>query len=137
MKVFHGRADNAHSQLRTDTFTGAVWADPVMPTTDSVTINTVFFAPCARTYWHTHERGQVLHVTAGQGWVCVAGNSPKPIRQGDIVWIGPGERHWHGGTASSYMVHVAISIGKTVWQEEVAERDYPTETAGASQAASP
>ena len=126
MKVFHGRTCGARSQRRSDTFTGTVWADPVMPTTDGVTINTVFFAPGARTFWHAHEHGQVLHVTAGQGWICVAGGAPQPIRQGDIVWIGPGERHWHGGTAGSYMVHVAISGGETAWQEELAESDYPS-----------
>src|SRR6185312_8021804 len=67
MQVFHGRAAGGKSDDRTgSTFTGNVWADPVMPATDGVTINTVFFAPGGRTYWHAHERGQILHVTAGQ-----------------------------------------------------------------------
>lgn len=120
MQVFHGRAAGGKSDLRTgSTFTGTVWADPVMPTSDGVTINTVFFAPGGRTYWHAHERGQVLHVTAGQGWVCVEGGEPQVIRQGDVVWIGPNERHWHGASADSYLVHIAISLGKSSWQEEV------------------
>ena len=125
MKVFHGRADGAVSEQRSGTGTGTVFGDPVMPTTDGVTINTVFFAPGARTFWHTHEHGQVLHVTAGKGWICVAGGEPEVIRQGDIVWIPAGERHWHGASAESYLVHIAISIGKITWQEEVAEKDYP------------
>jgi quercetin dioxygenase-like cupin family protein len=125
MKVFHGRAPEGRSELRGGTFTGAVWADPVMPTTDGVTVNTVFFAPGARTYWHSHERGQILHATAGQGWVCVEGGEPQVLRQGDVAWIGPNERHWHGGSADSYLVHIAISMGKSSWQEEVAEQDYP------------
>lgn len=124
MKVFHGRASGTRSEQRSGTFTGAVWADPVMPTTDRVTINTVFFAPGARTYWHAHEHGQILQVTAGQGWICAQGSQPQPIRQGDVVWIAPNERHWHGGSADSYMVHVAISIGTTRWQEEVSQQDY-------------
>jgi quercetin dioxygenase-like cupin family protein len=118
MKVFHGRTDGAMSELRGETFSGTVWADPVMPVTNGVTINTVFFAPRGRTYWHTHEQGQVLTVTAGKGWICREGEAPQPIRQGDIVFIGPNERHWH-------MVHIATSIGKATWQEEVAEADYP------------
>ncbi|MGF6535028.1 MULTISPECIES: cupin domain-containing protein [Paraburkholderia] len=125
MKVFHGRTDGAKSELRGETFSGEVWADPVMPATDGVTINTVLFAPRGRTYWHTHEYGQVLTVTAGKGWICKDGEAPQPIRQGDIVFIGPNERHWHGASDSSYMVHIATSLGKATWQEEVAEKDYP------------
>jgi quercetin dioxygenase-like cupin family protein len=131
MQVFHGRAGGGKSDLRTgSTFTGTVWADPVMPTSEGVTINTVFFAPGGRTYWHEHERGQILHVTAGQGWVCVEGGEPQMIRQGDVVWIGPHERHWHGGSADSYLVHIAISLGKTSWQEEVPEQNYPRPAGG-------
>lgn len=125
MKVFHGRAEGAHSEQRGDTFTGTVFADPVMPATNGVTINTVFFAPQGRTYWHSHEQGQVLQVTAGRGWICVEGEAPQPIRQGDIVFIGPNERHWHGASDASYMVHIATSLGKATWQEEVADADYP------------
>lgn len=125
MKVFHGRADGAKSERRGDTFTGEVWADPVMPATDGVTINTVMFTPGGRTYWHTHERGQILQVTAGRGWICLDGEAPQAIRQGDVVFIGPNERHWHGASDSSYMVHIATSLGKADWQEEVAESDYP------------
>jgi len=124
MKVFHGRTAGAASERRGTTFTGAVWADPVMPTTDDgVTINHVFFSPGARTFWHTHERGQVLQVSAGSGWVCVEGGQPQSIRTGDVVWIGPDERHWHGATADSYMVHMATSLGQSTWQEEVSEVD--------------
>jgi quercetin dioxygenase-like cupin family protein len=125
MKVFHGRAEGQPSEQRGATFSGMVWADPVMPDTDGVSINTVLFTPRARTYWHTHARGQVLHVTAGQGWVCKDGQPPQPIRQGDLAFIAPGERHWHGAAAGSYMVHIATSLGEATWQEAVAEADYP------------
>jgi quercetin dioxygenase-like cupin family protein len=124
MKVFHGRAQGAVSEQRSATFTGVVWADPIMPTTDKVTVATVFFSPGARTYWHTHEQGQILQVTAGSGWVCVDGGEPEAIRQGDVVWIPANERHWHGADVDSYMVHIATSLGKTSWEEEVAEQDY-------------
>ena len=123
MKVFHGRMQGKPSEQRGPTFTGVVWADPVMATTENVTINTVFFSPGARTFWHKHEAGQVLQVTAGSGWICVEGGSPQVIRQGDVVWIGAGERHWHGADADTYMVHLAISLGKADWQEEVSEAD--------------
>lgn len=124
MKVFHGRASTGASERRSDTFTGMVLADPVMPQTDGVTIATVFFAPGGRTYWHTHERGQILHVTAGKGWVCLDGEAPQEIRQGDIVFIAPNERHWHGASSESYMVHLAISLGKGTWQEELDDQHF-------------
>lgn len=130
MKVFHGRVQGAASEQRGATFTGTVWADPVMPSTNGVGINNVFFSPGARTHWHTHEYGQVLHVTSGQGWICKDGEEPQQIRMGDVVWIGPHERHWHGAAENSYMVHMAISIGKADWQEAVAGQDYPSTAVG-------
>lgn len=124
MKVFHARSEGAPSELRAATFTGTVWADPIMPFTDGVQINNVFFAPGGRTHWHSHERGQVLQVVAGSGWICLEGNKPQPIRSGDVVWIGPNERHWHGGADTSYMLHTATSLGTTNWAEPVSEKDY-------------
>jgi quercetin dioxygenase-like cupin family protein len=126
MKVFHGRADGTESEQRGATFTGAVWADPVMPATDGVTINNVFFSPGGRTHWHAHEHGQSLHVTAGKGWICKDGEAPQAIRAGDVVWIGPRERHWHGAAQGSYMIHMATSIGKTSWEDAVTAQDYPS-----------
>lgn len=124
MKVFHGRTPGARSEQRSSTFTGTVWGDPVMPATDGVMINNVFFAPGARTHWHHHAQGQILHVTSGSGWVCLDGEPPQVIRAGDVVWIGPHERHWHGASTDSFMSHTATSLGKTEWQEAVADRDY-------------
>ncbi|ARP84144.1 cupin [Bordetella genomosp. 8] len=131
MKVFHGRANGIPSEQRGPTFTGVVWADPVMPTMDNVGINNVFFSPGARTHWHTHEYGQVLHVTAGCGWICLDGQEPQMIRQGDVVWIGPNERHWHGAATDTYMIHMATSLGKADWQDAVTDGQYPTQRAAA------
>ncbi len=125
MKVFHGRTEGGLSEQRGATFTGTVWADPVMPSTDNVSINNVFFSPGGRTNWHTHELGQVLNVSAGCGWICRDGEAPQQIRAGDVVWIGPGERHWHGAAAGSYMMHMATSLGKASWAEPVSDKDYP------------
>lgn len=124
MKVFHARTQGAQSELRSATFTGTVWADPIMPATDNVAINNVFFAPGGRTHWHSHESGQVLNVVAGSGWVCKEGQPPQPIRTGDVVWIAPNERHWHGAGDKSYMLHTATSLGKTTWAQAVSDQDY-------------
>jgi quercetin dioxygenase-like cupin family protein len=124
VKIVHGSADGAVTEARGTTFTGTVWGDPVLPTTDGTTINSVTFTPGARTFWHHHERGQILLVTAGTGWVCTHGESPQPLTVGDVVWVPPGERHWHGAGAGTIMTHLATSLGVTTWLDEVSEDEY-------------
>lgn len=124
MKVIKGRASGIASESRTENCSGTVWGDAVLPTTDGVTVNNVFFVPGGRTHWHVHEHGQLLQIVTGAGWVCAEGGEAEMIRAGDLVWIPPGERHWHGASAESYMIHLAISIGKTSWQEGVSEAQY-------------
>lgn len=124
MRIVRGRAGGAQSQQRTDTFTGAVWADPVLPTTDGTTINNVFFPPGARTHWHHHERGQILLVTAGHGLVCAQGDRPREIGPGDTIWVPPGERHWHGASGTSYLLHLAVSLGLTEWFDAVTDAEH-------------
>lgn len=125
MKVIQGRPIGSPSELRTTMFTGTAWADSVMASTDGTSIANVFFSPGARTYWHTHGFGQILQVKAGRGWICLHGQDPQPIREGDTVWIGPGEKHWHGAAADSYLLHTAISIGQIGWHGEVTDAHYP------------
>jgi hypothetical protein len=52
--------------------------------------------PGARTAWHSHPLGQTLIVTAGMGWVQQWGRQVEGIEQGDVLWIPPGQKHWHG-----------------------------------------
>ena len=125
MIIMPGRSvQKLASEQRDSTFTGTVWMDPVLPTTDDVTINNVFFTPGARTYWHHHQHGQILHVTAGEGLICTSGEAPRRIRTGDTIWVPGGERHWHGAAPDSYLIHTAISLGTTVWAEEVDHQCY-------------
>jgi quercetin dioxygenase-like cupin family protein len=88
----------------------------------------VTFEPGARTAWHTHPLGQTLIVTAGVGWVQNWGGEVQEIKPGDIVWIPPMTKHWHGASATVGMAHVAISEtldGKTVeWMELVSDEQY-------------
>ena len=114
-----GTAGKAGSQ-----FTGSVFPYLTMPSTDGVTINTVNFTPCARTYWHHHEFGQILLVVAGRGLIQVDGEPVRIMRAGDTIWCPPGERHWHGGSLDSFVTHIAISLGTTKWADEVSEDEY-------------
>jgi quercetin dioxygenase-like cupin family protein len=89
---------------------------------------TVTFEPGARTAWHTHPLGQTLLVFAGLGRVQREGGPIEEIRAGDIVWIEPGEKHWHGASPTTAMTHVAIAEGldgKVVdWMEHVTDEQY-------------
>ncbi|MGD9961374.1 cupin domain-containing protein [Nocardioides sp.] len=105
-------------------FTGQAFPYLTLPATDGVTINTVSFTPGARTYWHSHDQGQILQVVAGRGCVQSEGGDCHELRVGDTVWTPPGERHWHGAAPDSYLTHVAISLGTTHWAEELDELGY-------------
>lgn len=105
-------------------FTGDVYPYLTMSSTDGVVINTVDFTPGAHTYWHRHERGQILQVLAGRGLVQSAGGPIEVIRAGDTVWCPPGEWHWHGAAPDSFMVHTAISLGSTEWASPVDDAEY-------------
>jgi len=122
--IVPGRCAELPTSQRGSTFTGAVWADPVLPATDDVTINTVTFTPGARTFWHQHEHGQILHVLVGAGLICAAGGRPRMLRAGDVVWIPPDERHWHGAAPESMLTHLAVSLGETLWAGAVSDADY-------------
>jgi len=124
MKIIHGRAAGSSSERRSATFTGEVWADPILEPTEGVTINNVFFAPGSRTHWHRHEGGQLLMVTLGQGKVRAEAGEEHRIGAGDTVWISPGERHWHGAGEATCMAHVAISLGGHEWLEPVTDEEY-------------
>ncbi|KHL61603.1 cupin domain-containing protein [Xanthomonas euvesicatoria pv. euvesicatoria] len=92
---------------------------------------TVTFEPGARTAWHTHPLGQTLIVTAGAGRVQEWGKPAQQIRPGDIVWIPPGVKHWHGANANVAMTHIAIAESQdgtpVSWLEQVSEAQYAAE----------
>ena len=111
-------------------FTGTVRIDPLFEAHDPARANSasVTFEPGARTAWHTHPLGQTLIVTAGCGWVQRWGDPREEIRPGDVIWFSPGEKHWHGATATTAMTHIAIQEqldGKPVdWMEQVSDEQY-------------
>ncbi len=91
----------------------------------------VTFEPGARTAWHTHPLGQTLIVTAGCGRAQRWGGPIEEIRPGDVVWVPPGEKHWHGAAPTTAMTHIAIQEqldGKAVaWLEHVSDEQYLAE----------
>jgi quercetin dioxygenase-like cupin family protein len=113
-----------------DYFTGAVRIDPLFEANGSARAfgACVTFEPGARTAWHSHPLGQTLIVTAGCGLAQHWSGQVDEIRPGDVVWFPPGEKHWHGATATTAMTHIAIQEqldGKTVeWMEKVSDEQY-------------
>ncbi len=112
-------------------FTGTGRVDPLfLESSDPsrVTGASVTFEPGARTAWHSHPLGQTLIVTAGCGRVQRWGGPVEEIRPGDVVRIAPGEKHWHGASASTAMTHIAIQEqleGKAAdWMEKVSDDEY-------------
>jgi quercetin dioxygenase-like cupin family protein len=111
-------------------FAGTVRIDPLFEARNPARVvgASVTFEPGARTAWHTHPLGQNLIVTAGCGRVQRWGGPSEEIRAGDVVWISPGEKHWHGATATTALTHLAIQEqldGKTAdWMEQVSDDQY-------------
>ncbi len=117
-------------------FTGTVRVGPLFAVHDPARTSgaSVTFEPGARTAWHTHPLGQTLIVTAGCGRAQRWGGPVEEIRPGDVVWIAPGEKHWHGAALTTAVTHIAIQEaldGKAVdWMEQVSDAQYSNEIKG-------
>jgi quercetin dioxygenase-like cupin family protein len=111
-------------------FTGNVRVDPLFQCEEPARAkgNLVTFEAGARTGWHTHPLGQTIIITAGAGRVQCWGGPVEEVRQGDVVWFPPNEKHWHGAAPTTAMSHIAISeavAGKTAdWYELVSDDQY-------------
>ncbi|MGG5752774.1 (R)-mandelonitrile lyase [Zafaria sp. Z1313] len=114
-------------------FTGDVWVDPIASPRQegqSMTAATVRFAPGARTAWHSHARGQTLHVTEGVAYMQSRGGEVLRVLPGQTVYTPPGEEHWHGAAPDRFMVHLALldqgedPATTTTWLEQVSDAEY-------------
>lgn len=114
-----------------DWFTGAVWLDPIaeaQPPSRLAALS-VHFSPGARTAWHHHPFGQVLHVLEGAGRAQTRGGPVEVIRAGDTVRFAPDEEHWHGAGPETFMTHLALQEAgddgrTTLWLEHVTDAEY-------------
>ncbi len=112
-------------------FTGTVWLDEISGPATSARLRAfrVTFEPGARTAWHLHPHGQVLHILNGVGCVQRAGGPVQTVRPGDTVKFEPDERHWHGAAPGHAMIHLAMqeadaSGSHATWQEHVSDDEY-------------
>ena len=112
-------------------FNGTVWIDQIAvgSAPSRVVSNSVHFTPGARTAWHTHPFGQVLHVVEGAGRVGQRGGPVHEVSAGDTVVTEPGECHWHGAAPRHFMTHIGITEtdedGSTAdWGAHVTDAEY-------------
>jgi quercetin dioxygenase-like cupin family protein len=120
----------ASSKGPAEWFTGTVRMDPLFTAPDPAMVAgaSVTFEPGARTVWHSHPLGQTLVVTAGFGRAQRWGGPVEELRPGDVAWIAPEEKHWHGAGPATALTHIAIQErlnGKVVdWLEPVSDEQY-------------
>jgi quercetin dioxygenase-like cupin family protein len=113
-------------------FTGDVYLTPIYSGQgpSRMTVGLVRFTPGARTNWHSHAVGQTLHVTEGVGLVGIRDGQVVRVRAGDTVICPPGEDHWHGAAADTFMSHLAMleanpdGSDPTTWLEPVPQDEY-------------
>lgn len=121
---------NASAKAPADYFKGTVRIDPLNepPSPARVSMALVTFEPGARTAWHTHPLGQTIIITSGAGWVQRDGDVKENIFPGDVVYFEPGEKHWHGATATTAMSHIAVQEKENgspvTWLEQVTDEQY-------------
>jgi quercetin dioxygenase-like cupin family protein len=120
---FINRGAGHEAELRSGTFTGAVYGDRAFAG-DGIAITNVLFTPSARTYWHSHGGGQLLTVDRGFGLVVDRGGDARFIEGSDVIFTPGGDVHWHGASPTSFMLHTSVSFGTTEWLEEVTEAEY-------------
>lgn len=116
-------------KITNDNFTGTAYlqmliaADSLNPTA----VGNVTFEPGARSKWHSHPAGQILLAVDGVGYYQEKGQPKKILRKGDAVKCPPNVPHWHGASADTAFVQIAITgreKGETVWLEAVTDSVY-------------
>ena len=112
-------------------FTGTVWQDPIIAAAGAG-------AGCRQPGGVRARRANRLaYASARPDALCrspaSAGSRPRAARcakssPGDVVWIPPGEKHWHGASPTTGMVHVAMQESldgnHVTWMEHVTDAEY-------------
>jgi quercetin dioxygenase-like cupin family protein len=116
-------------KITNDNFIGTAYLQMLMDadSLNSISVGNVTFEPGARSKWHTHPAGQILLVTDGVGYYQEKGQLKKILRKGDAIKCPPDVPHWHGASADTAFVQLAITgreKGETVWLEAVTDEEY-------------
>ena len=124
MEYQRGRTDDAVlSGNEVGSTTGDVLLDRVIGG-EGVSVWSAMFKPCARTYWHSHERGQLFFIHSGKGMIATKDGQVRIVQAGDVVLTPAGEEHWHGAAPDCFVGYTAVSLGKTTFNAEVTDEEY-------------
>lgn len=104
----HVRRDAA-ARARADSgiFEGEVHSQ-VLNQNAQLRVSEVAFSAGARTKWHTHTFHQVLVITDGHGIVADE-HEERHVTPGDVMYVEPNTRHWHGAEPDRPMAHLSIN----------------------------
>lgn len=110
-------------------FTGTVYLQMLIDadSLNSISVGNVTFEPGARSKWHTHPAGQILLAIDGMGYYQEKGKPKQILRKGEAIKCPPNVPHWHGASADTAFIQVAITgreKGETVWLEAVTDEEY-------------
>jgi len=129
MEIIRSRPQTASAP--SDRFTGRAYIDEIAPADSPSRLRAyrVHFTPGARTGWHKHPNGQVIHVTEGVGLAQRRGGGVEQIGAGDTVRFDAGEDHWHGAAPGHFMTHLALHEADehgndAYWGEKVSDEEY-------------
>jgi quercetin dioxygenase-like cupin family protein len=117
-------------KLTAANFTGKVWVQPLVPqdTIFNLVAGSVTFEAGARSYWHTHNAGQILLIIDGIGYTQQEGKPIRIIQKGDVITCPPNVEHWHGASPESSMTHVSLNPnadqGVVTWLRPVTDQQY-------------
>ena len=118
-------ADGTFTKGDAGRFAGEVWLRSTVTIADGTNIGVVHFAPGARTHWHRHQGGQFLYGVSGRGRVRSRGEAGHVLEPGDVIHVGSDEWHFHGGTPSTPVVHVAVNgLGAPEWGDPVTDEEF-------------
>jgi quercetin dioxygenase-like cupin family protein len=117
------------NKITNQNFTGTAYLQSLIEadSLNPISVGNVTFEPGARSKWHSHPAGQILLVTEGKGYYQEKGQPKKILRKGDAIKCPPNIAHWHGASADTAFVQIAITgreKGETVWLEAVTDKEY-------------
>ncbi len=114
MKIINITAIEAKEIVGGPLFTGGkVYTQSVLDEehqAEKIVIVNVQFEPGARNKFHTHSGEQILYVTEGKGIIATR-EKEYIVTPGTVIFVPPGEVHWHGATKDSSFAHLSI-IGR-------------------------
>jgi quercetin dioxygenase-like cupin family protein len=83
------------------------------------------FEPGARTYWHSHDNGQLLLVEDGRMRTQKKGGPVRELGKGESDYTGPNVVHWHGAVPGQQLIQINVGFGgSTKWLNEVTDAEY-------------